>query len=223
MLDLLTEHVSYLGIIIALVLTGSGMPIPEEVIVIIAGVAAYHGTLNPWLALTACMVGALLGDCVMYSIGYHFGRNVLQEHPWFARFLTPAREKQIEQMIARHGAKVFLFARFLVGLRSPVFLTAGILRVPLRWFILVDTVCATLVIGTFFGLSYLFAEQIQDWWQWIRQAEITLTVAVVAAVSLTVAYLLYRRWQRRQRVRLRRLQRANRAQRIQPVDKRSVA
>ena len=76
--------------------------------------------MNPWLALASCFVGALLGDCVMYSIGYHFGHGVLRDHPWFARFLKPEREAHIEEMISQHGWKIFLAARFLVGLRSPV-------------------------------------------------------------------------------------------------------
>ena len=41
MLDILhLEHASYLGIIVVLILTGSGLPVPEEVPIIAAGVAA---------------------------------------------------------------------------------------------------------------------------------------------------------------------------------------
>src|SRR3954470_4097573 len=109
------EHVSYLGIVVVLVLTGSGLPIPEEVVVIPAGAAASYGQLNPWLALASCVAGALLGDAVMYGIGYRFGQSVLREHPWWARFLKPEREQQIEGLIRRHGLKVFFAARFLVG------------------------------------------------------------------------------------------------------------
>ena len=47
-------------------------------------------------------------------------------------------------------------ARFLVGLRSPFYLTAGILRVKYRWFLFADFLCASVVIGGFFGLAYLF-------------------------------------------------------------------
>src|SRR3954462_10028083 len=88
--DLQLDHLSYLGIVVVLILTGSGLPLPEEVPIIIAGVAsAKEGGLNPLLAVLCCLVGALLGDCVMYTAGYHWGHNIFREHPWFSRFLTP--------------------------------------------------------------------------------------------------------------------------------------
>ena len=202
------EHASYLGIIVVLVLTGSGLPVPEEVPIIIAGVAAFHGQLNPWLALASCFVGAILGDCVMYAIGYHFGHNVLRDHPWFARFLKPEREAHIEEMLNQHGWKVFFLARFLVGLRSPVYLTAGILRISFRRFLLVDLFCAGIVICTFFGLSYLFAERITDWFQRIRNAEIGISVAIVASVLAVVLYFYVRHRRRVARIRVRRERRS---------------
>jgi membrane protein DedA with SNARE-associated domain len=205
MFDILQlEHASYLGIIAVLILTGAGLPVPEEVPIIAAGVASYYGQMNPWLALASCFVGALLGDCVMYSIGYHFGHNVLRDHPWCARFLKPEREAHLEDMINHHGWKVFLAARFLVGLRSPVYLTAGILRVPFRRFVLVDLFCAALVICTFFGLSYLFAERITGWFHGIRNAEVAITVlTLVAAVSI-VLFFYVRHRRRLARIRIRR-------------------
>ena len=211
MLEFLSSHVSYLGIIVVLVLTGTGLPIPEELVVGVAGWAAANGQLNsPWLAFASCLVGALGGDCLLYWIGYHFGYSVLREHRILARFLRPEREQRIEQMIDRHGPKVFFFARFLVGLRSPIFLVAGILRIPFRRFILIDSLCATCVIGVVFGLSYRYAEQIEQLLKWIQGGQLTLTVLIVAAV-VTVVVVYWRRRQRRwERVRLRRLKRTSR-------------
>ena len=110
------------------------------------------------MALACCLFGAIVGDSIMYWIGYHFGRGVLAEHPWWARWVTPEREAQIEEKFRQHGFKVFFVARFLVGLRSPVYLTAGILRVSFRRFFLIDLFCATAVVSTFFGLTYLFGQ-----------------------------------------------------------------
>jgi membrane protein DedA with SNARE-associated domain len=170
---------SYIGIFIVLVLTGSGLPIPEEFPIILAGVLSVNQTLDPWLAFGTCLLGAIVGDCVMYVIGYQFGRPVLRDHPWFARFITPERETQIEQQFRRHGLKVFFVARFLVGLRSPVYLTAGILRVSFRRFLMIDLFCATMVVGTFFWLTYLFGEHIV---KWVRTGEYVVTVLVVLAL-----------------------------------------
>ncbi|NLE40047.1 MAG: DedA family protein [Pirellulaceae bacterium] len=176
-----------------MILTGAGLPLPEEVAIVAAGVLASVGRLDPWLALAACLVGALIGDCLMYWIGRHFGRRVLREHHWWNRFVKPEREAQVERMLADHGFKVLFLSRFLVGLRSPVYLSAGILRLPFRRFLLYDLFCATIVIGTFFGLSYYFGEAI---YCWIRGLEYGATAIVVVA-AIVVGIYFWRRHARR--------------------------
>jgi len=187
-------HASYLGIVLFLALTGIGLPIPEEVPIVAAGVASKAGALVWWKALPACLVGALLGDSLMYGIGRYFGARVLREHPWWSGFLTPEREKTIEDLINRHGIKAFFVARFLVGLRSPFYLTAGILRVKYRWFLFADFICASVVIGGFFGLAYLFGDRITGL---IQSAERGFTMAVVVAVVGALAVIAFFSFRRR--------------------------
>ncbi len=128
--------------------------------IVAAGVASRLAQLRWYYALPACLVGALLGDSLMYAIGRFFGARILKEHPWWSGFLTPERERTIENLLKKHGIKAFFVARFLVGLRSPFYLTAGMLKVKYRWFLLADLVCASVVIGGFFGLSYAFGDRI---------------------------------------------------------------
>jgi membrane protein DedA with SNARE-associated domain len=196
--EILLTHgpiLSYLAITVVLILTGSGLPIPEEVPIIWAGVmsAPPDASLNPFVAVACCLVGALVGDVVMYWIGYHFGRGVLCEHRWWARCVTPQREARIEEMFSRHGLKVFFVARFLVGLRTPVYLTAGILRVSFKKFVLIDLICATAVVGTFFALTYCFGEHIA---RWFKDVQVLVTIAVVIVVACVAVYL-WRRYRHR--------------------------
>ena len=210
MLEFLIAHVSYLGIILALALTGCGLPIPEELIVIAAGWASANAVLDePWLALLTCIAGAMVGDTLMYAIGYHFGHRILRQKLFLGR--SPAvrlqREEQAERLIQRHGLKALFIARFLVGLRSMVYLAAGIMRMPFRRFIVVDLISASTVIGIVFGLSYRYASHLDEVWRWIRGLEVTFTAALVATITLVVI-LAYRRHRRRvARVERRRLER----------------
>lgn len=208
---LINDVVPYLLVGVPIALTGMGLPVPEEFFVIGAGIASHAGTLEPWLALLTCLIGALLGDCAMYAIGYHFGHGLVREHPWFAKLLHPRRERQMEAMIRKHGLKVFLTARFLVGVRSPVYVAAGVLRVSFRQFLLFDALCASLVVSLFFGLGYGFADHIMGLWDEIREAEKALTAIIVAAVAAVAFYFYWRHRQRVKRIRLRRLRRTLRA------------
>lgn len=189
MLGSLFHPGSYLGIFVFLVLTGCGIPIPEEVAIVLAGVLSAEGNLHWELALAACLSGAVVGDCVMYAIGYHWGHNLLGAHPRFAKLVHFEREERFEQAVERHAFKVLLFSRFLVGVRGPVYVAAGVVRMPFRRFLLYDLVCATLVVVFFFGLSYAYGNDVA---RWIHKAEWTATIFVLLVFAALGGYLYYR-------------------------------
>jgi len=187
-------HASYLGIFLFMVSTGAGMPLPEEVAIIGAGYWAspHVAKLDPWLALGALLAGGLLGDCIMYWIGRHFGRAVVRRHRWWAHHMTTEREAKMEEMLDRHGLKVLFAARFLVGVRSPIYLSAGILRLPFRQFLLCDLFAASIVISLFFWLTYFFGKPIAE--QIVQIWEALVVIAVVLLLLLAVYY-----WRRHRR------------------------
>lgn len=212
MVEYFFSHISYVGIILVLVVTGIGIPIPEELPVVVAGAASAYGQLNPWLAFLSCVIGALGGDFVMYAIGYHFGHSVLKDRPLFARFLSTEREARVERMILQHGLKVLIVARFLVGLRSAAYLAAGILRLPVRRFLLVDTFCVLLVVGVTFGLSYRYARSVEEVLGWLSGFGMTFTITVLAIVAVAAFIYWRRRKNRLARILQRRVSRASRSQ-----------
>jgi membrane protein DedA with SNARE-associated domain len=188
------QHGSYFGIILVLVLTGCGLPLPEEVAIIFAALMSTGSepVLNVWLALGSCMIGAILGDSVMYFIGHHFGRSGLREHPFLVRHLSADRERAIEQAIANHGLKVFFLSRFMIGVRAPVYITCGILRIRFRWFLLADAISATVVVNVVFWLTFFFGDQVRPW---IRKAEwgVTIVVLLAAVIVGAILYVKFRK------------------------------
>ena len=180
----------YLGLFAFMVLTGCGLPLPEEVAIVTGGILSAQGKLNPQGAFAALLLGALIGDVIMYSIGYKFGHSLLSMHPRMARLLGAERGEEFERAISRHGFKVLLISRFMVGVRGPVYLTAGVVRMPFRMFVLCDLVSATLVVGLFFAVSYYFGRDIAHW---LRDAEVLLTVVILTVVGV-VAFVALRRY-----------------------------
>lgn len=186
-MDSLIESGGYFGIVVFLILTGCGLPIPEEVPIVFAGVLSSQGHFDPWLAFVACLVGALLGDSVMFAIGYHFGHGLAARHPTLAKFVGAQREASFENVVERHMFKVMALARFMVGVRGPVYLAAGVARVPFRRFIVYDMVCATMVVGTFFAISFYFGDHIA---KLLRDAEWTLTLIVLLVALIAALWWL---------------------------------
>lgn len=169
------------------------MPLPEELFIVLAGVLSAEGKLDPAQAFAACLAGAVVGDTLVYAIGYKFGHSLLRRHPKFGKLLGAEREEQFERAIRRHGFKVLLLSRFMVGVRAPVYLAAGVIRMPFRRFLLWDLVCATLVVGFFFGVSYTFGQSIAAL---LRHAEVAVTLIVLAVVAV-IAFVALKRHRRR--------------------------
>jgi len=174
----LVGKLGYVGIALILVLGGLGLPIPEEAPVILAAILTRNGQMSGVLAFSTCLGGILLGDFVVYSLGYFFGERVLSL-PLTRRLLTKPRETQIKGYFHRHGFKILILGRFAVGFRTAAYLTAGILKLPPLRLLLTDLIAALLSTSLMFALGYLFAHQIEkglhDFQQW---AAIALAVGI---------------------------------------------
>ncbi len=161
--DLIAKF-GYFGIFFILVLGGLGLPVPEEAPIIIAGILSRNGKMHVIPALASCFAGVLVGDFVVYFLGYFYGEKVLR-FPLTRKFLTKARETQIKGYFHRHGVKILILGRFAVGFRTAAYLTAGILRLPTLKLFLTDLFAASLSTFLMFGLSYAFASKVEEGFQ----------------------------------------------------------
>jgi membrane protein DedA with SNARE-associated domain len=188
----LIEQLGYVGIALILVLGGLGLPIPEEAPIILAAVLTRHGKLSGPIALASCLGGVLLGDLVVYFLGFVYGEKVLSL-PLTRRLLTRPREAQIKGYFHRHGFKILVSGRFVPGFRTAAYLTAGILKLPALKLLVIDLIAASLSTAVMFGLGFAFAYQIQ---QGIHEVQQWVTVLVALGIA---SWLLYRYYDARRR------------------------
>ena len=191
-LDAFVARFGYFGIFLVLVLGGLGLPVPEEAPLILAAVLSRKGAMLWPVAFGTCLVGVLVGDFVVYFLGFFYGEKVMSL-PLTRKFLTKARETQIQGYFHRHGIKILILGRFAVGFRTAAYLTAGILKLPTLKLFLTDLCAATFSTTLMFGLGYIFARQIEDG---IKEAQHWATLGI--AVGL-VAWILIRFYRARRR------------------------
>src|SRR5262245_23875037 len=120
MFERLIASSPYLGLYVVLVLGGIGLPIPEELPVLTAGVLAHRAVVRWWLALGTCMAGVLTGDLVLYWTGRRWGESVLNR-PLVRRFLDAGRRDTLEASYRRYGVWIVFAARHVMGLRAAAF------------------------------------------------------------------------------------------------------
>jgi len=191
----LLQRFTYLGILAALLLGSLGVPIPEEMPIVAAGILSHEGLARWWLALPVCVLGVVSGDMVLYWAGRRWGERLLG---WRVvhHVLTRARADWLQAAYREHAMKTVAMARHVTGLRAAAFLTAGIARVPFWKFILADAAAAAVSVPLAFGLAYFFTHQIGAILADVHRVERWLALAglVVVAGGLVVYAA---RWNRR--------------------------
>jgi membrane protein DedA with SNARE-associated domain len=180
----------YQGVFFALIAAGFGFPIPEELPVITAGILVGHEdtSLKWYIMLPVVMAGVVLGDGVLYAIGRIWGHRLL-DLGWVQRhFVPPEKRAEIERNFAQRGIMVLLGARLLPGIRSPVFVMAGVLRVPLARFLFADLIYAIPLVNVLFWVSYLLTDQVLVIFNQVNQYRPLVLSHLLAGLAGALAY-----------------------------------
>ncbi len=176
---------------------GLGLPLPEELLIVAAGLwTASHDEygMYRWLMLPVCIVGVVIADVLLYAIGRRFGVRLL-DHPWMARIVRPAKRARIERNFHKFGVNILLFGRLLPGIRTPLFLIAGLMRLSVPRFLLADAVGAVLGNSLLYFLAFWFGDQFREV---VEQAEGTVgrlrPVLILCAIVGIALYFCYNFW-----------------------------
>jgi membrane protein DedA with SNARE-associated domain len=191
LITLFTQH-GYLAVFLVLLVTGFGIPIPEDISLVAGGVIAGLGYANVNVMCLVGLAGVLLGDAVMFLVGHHFGARALRLR-WVAWLLTPRRYAKVQHKFHRYGNRLMFVARFLPGLRTAVFITAGMShRVSFWRFIALDGLAALISIPFWVYLGYFGAEEHEWVLAWVKRGESVIAVGAVVLVAL-VGWFWWRR------------------------------
>ncbi len=138
----LIEQSGYLGVAFLMFLETVFPPIPSEVIMSVAGVAAGQGKLNYWAVVAAGTAGAMLGTILWYLAARALGIQRLEPiiRRW-GRWITMSWDevKRAERWFSQHGTFFVFLGRLLPTVRSLVSIPAGLLKMSFRRFLLAST------------------------------------------------------------------------------------
>lgn len=163
----------------------TGFPIPNEVVLILAGSLAAQGRVSPVLLVLSAVAGSLLGANIAYAVGWRGGRVAVLRFGRLFR-LDETRLDAIEAQFARAGVLAIFLARLTPFIRTVASFPAGMLRMPRRSFEAATTLgslvwCVVMVVlGDLLGANYLVAVRLID--------RYTLP-AVLVVVALIVGYV----------------------------------
>ncbi len=192
----------YAAVFFVLVICGFGVPIPEDLTLVTGGVISGMGYTNPHIMFAVGMLGVLVGDGIMFAAGRIRGQKILKFKP-IARIMTPKRYAQVQEKFDKYGNWVLFVARFLPGLRTAVFVTAGISRkVSYLRFLIMDGLAALISVPVWIYLGEYGAHNID----WLMAKMHSLQSGIFIALGVLAAALAWFRWRKRRHYQLYRAQ-----------------
>jgi membrane protein DedA with SNARE-associated domain len=197
-----TEN-GYLAVFVVLMICGFGVPIPEDITLVAGGVIAGLGYANVHVMCAVGLFGVLAGDSLMFIVGRVFGTRALRLR-WVAYLLTPRRYARVQAKFSRHGTRLMFVARFLPGLRSPIYLTAGMTRrVSFFKFLLLDGLAALISVPIWVYLGYYGAQNHEWLLTWLGRGKVVVFVVLGLVLAVVVGYYWRRVARRRSLLRMR--------------------
>ncbi len=191
LLPLVAEY-RYFAVFFVLVIAGLGVPIPEELSIVVSGYLVATSHMHFGITLLVCYAGVLAGDIVTYFLGRYGGR-------WFLgtslfRYMVRRRHiAQAQYYYRRYGPRALLVARQAPGLRFPAFFTAGILKMRFHEFILYDSAAALVSMPVVYLIAYFFGPRVRETLSLVvRIGDITTVVVVIGLILSVLAYIIYR-------------------------------
>ncbi len=194
-LNSLYGAVGYLGVMVAMAIESAMIPLPSELILPYAGfLVSDPGQIEPltqgawgfWITVIVATIGNTLGSLVAYAIGAYGGRPFLERYGRYL-LIRPHEIDLAERFFERWGRITVFVSRLMPVVRTFISFPAGVVRMPLRPFIVYSTAGAFL----WSILLVWVGEQLGANWVEIREMLQPYDTLMIALVVLTVVAFVW--------------------------------
>jgi membrane protein DedA with SNARE-associated domain len=143
------------GLYILLALGIVGLPIPDETLLVIAGLLCAKGQFSIYNLYPCAVLGAISGITMSYSLGYFAGHSVLKRYgSWVG--ITEAKLEKVHKWFERAGKWILLFGYFIPGLRHLSGFLVGAAYLRFWQFALFAYTGSFIWVSTFFSVGFFF-------------------------------------------------------------------
>lgn len=136
-----SELALYAVLFLILILSGVGLPIPEEATLLFGGYLAYLEFVDFWSVVYVSILGIVFADMLGYFLGRFWGDGFRRIFFGRLKKMDTILEKA-KKYFDRHGEKVVIFSRPLLGVRVAVPILAGHFRMNFIKFLIYDILAA---------------------------------------------------------------------------------
>ena len=159
----------------------AGCVLEGETMLVLAGLAAQRGYLDPFAVLAIASSMGFIGDQIFFWIGRRHGAAVLRRWPSIA-----AKAGRVHALIERNQTGIIIGVRFAYGLRIAGPILIGTSAVPALRFAVINAFGAVLWAFVVGGVGWLSGQAAESVFGNVRNLEVWLFLGVVV-VALVVA------------------------------------
>lgn len=181
-------YFAYFIVMVALLAGSIGVPAPEDLTLIAAGVLCSLEQVNTWLMALTCYFGLIIGDLIIYRIGWMAGPTLFRKK-WFRRHISTKRLQAMRNNLHKRTMLTILIARHLFYIRTATFLMCGAVRISFSRFIVMDAIAALITTPLMMGIGYAFAHNYEVIVTWVRDLKFILVgLGLIAAMFIVRHY-----------------------------------
>lgn len=168
------------------------MIVEGPIVTMIAAFLASLGIFNWIIVFALSIAGDILGDIILYLIGFFGGRPMAQKTQKMLGVGSEMIEK-LEKRFEKSGAKIVFYVKSTTGLCWLAFILAGTVRMSFRKFLLFSFLGGVFWSGFLVGLGYFFgfaAEQIDRYIKFAGWAIFAIAIFVLIYITAIKKKLL---------------------------------
>lgn len=159
-----------------------------ETITLLGGLAAHEGLLKYSMVVLVALTGAIIGDQLLYALGYRFGTRILHRFHRYQHKITRAN-----RLIRRHPGLFVIGVRFMYGFRIVGPIIIGASRLSPWKFLVLNVIGAIIWAFIFVTLGFFAGEVIAPWlYKLHHHLKMLFWVVGIIAVVLLLKFLYSR-------------------------------
>jgi membrane protein DedA with SNARE-associated domain len=160
----------------------------EDSAVVSGALLALNGVVPGWQAFLACFLGMWSSDFTIYLLVKTGGARALDSR-WGRTLVSRQKVQSAERWFTRFGGYALIFSRLVLGTRTALLVVSGLMRYPMRRFLMATMIGAVGWLLLIFTLFAVFGPP------FLAVFGLRWIIALVALVSGggTTAFMVFRK------------------------------
>jgi membrane protein DedA with SNARE-associated domain/rhodanese-related sulfurtransferase len=189
---LLLQH-GYALLFAYVLIVSIGLPIPVDPLFLLMGAMIGNHRYGFIASFFAAVVPAVLGDLAWYQLGRIRGRSILSLLCKLS--IEPDTcVRNTEESFSKRGDSALLLSKFVPGMSLVSVTLAGVSKMPIGRFLLMDAAGCTVWAGGYLLIGQIFYRQVDLVILWLGLLGRRAGVTVLLLIALYIGFKYFQRW-----------------------------